>query len=88
MRHEEIRCTNCARLLFKMEPKALAGDLSIKCPRCRSINILRPTQSPNLERPYNKDNERDGTEALCGCSSPKPTERPLRHQPLRRCRRT
>ncbi|WP_366140067.1 Com family DNA-binding transcriptional regulator [uncultured Pelagimonas sp.] len=64
----EIRCTSCARLLFKMEPEALVGDLSIKCPRCRSINILRPTQSPNPKR-----RERDGTEALCGCSPLNPT---------------
>ncbi|WP_097806066.1 Com family DNA-binding transcriptional regulator [Pelagimonas varians] len=71
--HEEIRCTSCAGLLFKVKPDALVGDLSIKCPRCRSINNLRPYQSPNPERPLCKVAERDGTEALCGCSSPNPT---------------
>ncbi|WP_074963584.1 Com family DNA-binding transcriptional regulator [Aliiroseovarius crassostreae] len=68
MRQEEIRCTNCARLLFKMEIGGLSGTLSIKCPRCRSINILRPSQSPNPER-----RERAGKEPQCGCSSHQPT---------------
>lgn len=68
MRQEEIRCTSCAKLLFKMEPNGLVGNLSIKCTRCRAINILRPTQSPEPERP-----ERDGKEAPCGYSSPQKT---------------
>ncbi|WP_416376435.1 Com family DNA-binding transcriptional regulator [Thalassovita sp.] len=51
---KEQRCGQCSRLLFKMDENALAGSLSIKCPRCRTINILRP-QSPSPKRP-----ERDG----------------------------
>ncbi|WP_224825580.1 Com family DNA-binding transcriptional regulator [Cognatishimia sp. MH4019] len=68
MRQEEIRCTHCAKLLFKMEPDGLVGVLSIKCPRCRNINVLRPVrtdrQSPEPER-----HECDGKEASCGFSS-------------------
>ncbi|PIE13844.1 MAG: hypothetical protein CSA70_03770 [Rhodobacterales bacterium] len=59
---------NCAKLLFKLELAGLSGVLSIKCPRCRSMNILRPTQSPKPER-----HERDGKEATCGYSSPRKT---------------
>ncbi|MBT8170437.1 Com family DNA-binding transcriptional regulator [Falsiruegeria litorea] len=51
MKPEEIRCTCCAKLLFKLEPNALGGALEIKCPRCRAINILRPQQSPSPKRP-------------------------------------
>lgn len=64
----EIRCTKCTRLLFKMEPGALGGVLSIKCGRCKSINVLRPIKSPLPKRP-----EREDKEALCGCSSPQQT---------------
>ncbi|WP_413777660.1 Com family DNA-binding transcriptional regulator [Thalassovita sp.] len=57
---DEQRCGKCARLLFKMEENALIGTLSIKCPRCKTINTLRPP-SPQTERP-----ERDGNEVSCG----------------------
>lgn len=59
MKHEQ-RCGKCSRLLFKMDENALTGTLSIKCPRCKTINILRP-QSPQPKRP-----ERDGNEVSCG----------------------
>ncbi|MEO0565276.1 MAG: Com family DNA-binding transcriptional regulator [Chloroflexota bacterium] len=67
MQQEEIRCSNCNRLLFKMMPDALVGQLSIKCPRCKQMNSLRPL-SPHPER-----QEREGKEALCGSSSPPKT---------------
>lgn len=50
MRDQEVRCCSCARLLFKAEEGALAGALSIKCPRCRAMNILRPFRAPEPER--------------------------------------
>jgi|GEM_PF-3271638 len=50
MPDQEIRCCACARLLFKMETGALSGALSVKCPRCRAFNLLRPSLSPNPER--------------------------------------
>ncbi|MGP9788962.1 Com family DNA-binding transcriptional regulator [Roseinatronobacter sp. NSM] len=40
----------CARLLFCAEPDALSGVVSIKCPRCRAMNILRP-RALSPERP-------------------------------------
>ncbi|OYU38597.1 MAG: Com family DNA-binding transcriptional regulator [Pseudorhodobacter sp. PARRP1] len=49
MPDQEIRCCACARLLFKMQAGALVGALSVKCPRCRAFNHLRPP-SPNPER--------------------------------------
>ena len=61
---QDVRCSGCARLLFKIEEGALTGVLSIKCPRCRAFNFLRPT-SPNLQR-----QDRAGKDPLCGCSSP------------------
>ncbi|MBC2834054.1 Com family DNA-binding transcriptional regulator [Gemmobacter straminiformis] len=59
----DVRCCDCGRLLFKMEDGALRGALSIKCPRCRAYNSLRPA-SPVPDRP-----ERAGKDLLCGCSS-------------------
>lgn len=50
MPQEDIRCPECRRLLFRMEADALAGDLSIKCPRCKSHLHMRPSPSPNPER--------------------------------------
>lgn len=47
----EIRCCSCSRLLFKIEPDALLGVLSIKCHRCKALNILRPTRALPDERP-------------------------------------
>ncbi|UJX43184.1 Com family DNA-binding transcriptional regulator [Desulfovibrio sp. JY] len=40
----EIRCGNCGKLLAKGE----AVNLSIKCPRCGTMNLLRAT-SPGQE---------------------------------------
>ncbi|WP_366847157.1 Com family DNA-binding transcriptional regulator [Pseudophaeobacter sp.] len=51
---QDQRCGECRRLLFKIEPGALSGALSIKCPRCKAHNTLRP-QSPSPKR-----QERDG----------------------------
>lgn len=39
---EEFRCGSCRALLLKAERDALAGDIEIKCRRCRTLNILRP----------------------------------------------
>lgn len=60
----EVRCSGCRRLLFKMESEALAGTVSIKCPRCGAFNQLRPSSSPKPER-----QDRDGKGPSCGCSS-------------------
>ncbi|WP_411051465.1 Com family DNA-binding transcriptional regulator [Tritonibacter sp. SIMBA_163] len=54
MKLQDQRCGGCRKLLFKLEPGALVGALSIKCPRCRAHIELRPL-SPSPERP-----ERDG----------------------------
>ncbi|MEL7113969.1 MAG: Com family DNA-binding transcriptional regulator [Pseudomonadota bacterium] len=62
---EEIRCSGCGKLLFKMEHGALAGTLSIKCPRCGAFNNLRPSASPS-QKP--QDGKRKDTS--CGCLSP------------------
>ena len=48
---DQIRCVDCARLLFKMETDALSGILTIRCPRCKAMNILRPMRAPDPERP-------------------------------------
>ncbi|WP_425595306.1 Com family DNA-binding transcriptional regulator [Pseudophaeobacter arcticus] len=53
-------------MLFKIEPGALSGALSIKCPRCKAHNTLRP-QSPSPKR-----QERDGKDPQCGSSLPQP----------------
>ena len=50
MPDQEVRCSCCKRLLFKIEDGALAGALSIKCPRCRVLNTLRPFRAPSTER--------------------------------------
>jgi phage FluMu protein Com len=45
----EMRCCECGRLLFKIEDGGLTGTLSIKCPRCRTFNVLRPSSpSPKI----------------------------------------
>ncbi|WP_365322199.1 Com family DNA-binding transcriptional regulator [uncultured Pseudophaeobacter sp.] len=63
---QDQRCGECRRLLFKIEPGALSGALSIKCPRCKAHNTLRP-QSPSPKR-----QERDGKDPQCGSSLPQP----------------
>ena len=68
----EIRCCDCSRLLFKMEPDALNGALSIRCHRCKAMNIFRPTRAPNDERakrpiikgPDNEDPREDRREDI------------------------
>lgn len=50
MPDQEVRCSCCKRLLFKIEDGALSGALSIKCPRCRALNTLRPFRAPSTER--------------------------------------
>ncbi|WP_439526169.1 Com family DNA-binding transcriptional regulator [Roseovarius mucosus] len=42
----ELRCCACSRLLFKYERGAQISGVSIKCPRCRAMNILRPRALP------------------------------------------
>ncbi|PCH69842.1 MAG: hypothetical protein COC12_08930 [Rhodobacteraceae bacterium] len=54
-----------------MEPDAICGNVSIKCPRCGAFNNLRPSRrelSPSPKRP-----DRDGNEASCGSSSHRTT---------------
>ncbi|WP_366111306.1 Com family DNA-binding transcriptional regulator [Aestuariivita sp.] len=46
-----MRCAACARLLFKASDPAALGCLEIKCPRCKTLTILRPNQSPEPKRP-------------------------------------
>lgn len=64
----EQRCGQCRRLLLKMDRDALAGTISIKCPRCKTISILRPAERSLTERP-----EREGKDQSCGSSSPRKT---------------
>ncbi|NUB45043.1 Com family DNA-binding transcriptional regulator [Fertoebacter nigrum] len=66
-RDVEMRCSGCARLLFKMEPQALRGRVSVKCPRCRAFNHLRPQTSPPPERASAVE------ERACGSSFPPKT---------------
>ncbi|QIZ81551.1 Com family DNA-binding transcriptional regulator [Thalassovita gelatinovora] len=61
---KEQRCAQCGRLLFKMIGLVISGSISIKCPRCRILNTLRPLESPSPKRP-----DRDGKEVSCGCLS-------------------
>lgn len=66
-KHEQ-RCGQCRRLLFRMEENALAGTVSIKCPRCKTLTILRPPERSLPERP-----ERNGKDNSCGSSYPRKT---------------
>ncbi|MFY1710500.1 Com family DNA-binding transcriptional regulator [Tritonibacter mobilis] len=72
MQLQEQRCGACRKLLFKFEPGALSGVLSIKCPRCRSHLELRPL-SPSPERP--ERDGKDGQSAQIQRHSPAPTSR-------------
>ena len=54
-RVESIRCT-CRRLLMRAERHAICGVIEIKCPRCGTINALRPAE-PKPERPELPDRE-------------------------------
>lgn len=47
----QVRCCACNRLLFVMQPDALAGTLTIRCPRCKAMNILRPVRAPDRAPP-------------------------------------
>jgi LSD1 subclass zinc finger protein len=66
---KETRCGQCRKLLFKAAPEAVRGPLDIKCPRCGTINSLRPVE-PISERPGKPVNERETHgEISCGCIS-------------------
>ncbi|MBC2858717.1 Com family DNA-binding transcriptional regulator [Stappia sp. 28M-7] len=52
---ESIRCI-CRRLLMRAERYAICGVIEIKCPRCGTINALRPAE-PQPERPELPDRE-------------------------------
>ncbi|RAI42920.1 Com family DNA-binding transcriptional regulator [Rhodoplanes roseus] len=51
---ESIRCASCQALLFRATARAVAGTIEIKCRRCGTINIMRPTE-PSHERPERRD---------------------------------
>ncbi|WP_417766707.1 Com family DNA-binding transcriptional regulator [Stappia sp.] len=46
---ESIRCASCRRLLMKAARNAISDVIEIKCPRCGTINALRPAE-PTPER--------------------------------------
>ncbi|WP_150497158.1 zinc finger domain-containing protein [Roseibium aquae] len=55
---EEIRCGGCRKLLMKAAARAILGAIDIKCPRCGTMNCLRPAAAvpvkpaqDRLERP-------------------------------------
>ena len=50
-----FRCTPCNRLLFTADDGAVVGALTIKCPRCGAINILRPHRAASPARDINQD---------------------------------
>ncbi|NEW96898.1 Com family DNA-binding transcriptional regulator [Rhodopseudomonas sp. BR0G17] len=56
---EPIRCAQCRALLFRAAGGAIAAPVEIKCRRCGSINILRPTEPPpeRRERPTSGEAE-------------------------------
>ncbi|WP_083782775.1 Com family DNA-binding transcriptional regulator [Roseibium sp. TrichSKD4] len=47
---QEIRCGRCRKLLMKSEPAAIRGTVEVKCPRCGTMNSLRPVE-PITDRP-------------------------------------
>lgn len=57
---EEIRCGECDKLLAKGQ----VVDLTIKCPRCGTINHVRATSSDQ------KAAEPHTSEKQCGSTSP------------------
>ncbi|MGJ8610741.1 MAG: Com family DNA-binding transcriptional regulator [Octadecabacter sp.] len=59
----DIRCSGCSRLLCKTDGGDLGCAVTIKCPRCRAFNQLRPTSSPSPKR-----QDRDGKDPSCGSS--------------------
>lgn len=51
---EEVRCGSCRKLLMKAAGRAILGPVDIKCPRCGTMNCLRPAvlpQKPEKDRP-------------------------------------
>ncbi|WP_083850309.1 Com family DNA-binding transcriptional regulator [Rhodovulum sp. PH10] len=46
---EFVRCASCRALLFRADAGAIAGIVEIKCRRCGTFNVLRPTE-PSCER--------------------------------------
>ncbi|WP_367618326.1 MULTISPECIES: Com family DNA-binding transcriptional regulator [Rhodoplanes] len=66
---ETIRCAHCRALLFRATAGAIAGPVEIKCRRCGTFNVLRPSE-PSPER-----HERP-TSGETGCpSNPGPSGR-------------
>ncbi|MBK5960935.1 hypothetical protein CCR97_22410 [Rhodoplanes elegans] len=51
---ETIRCARCRALLFRATAGAIAGPVEIKCRRCGTFNVLRPSE-PSRERPERRD---------------------------------
>ena len=46
----QFRCSSCSKLLLVADDGAVAGRLTIKCPRCRAINTLGPDPATQPER--------------------------------------
>ncbi|MBO6754938.1 MAG: Com family DNA-binding transcriptional regulator [Roseibium sp.] len=61
----EIRCGSCRKLLMKARPNAIIDAIEIKCPRCGTMNNLRPVVIDQQE-PVSERQERRDTEALNG----------------------
>ncbi|WP_425596057.1 Com family DNA-binding transcriptional regulator [Roseibium album] len=63
---KEIRCGTCRKLLMKSADRAIVGIIEIKCPRCGTMNSLRPLE------PFSERQERHTPEKTCpGNSSSK-----------------
>ncbi|QPC44646.1 Com family DNA-binding transcriptional regulator [Kaustia mangrovi] len=69
---ESIRCGSCRRLLCRAAERAIAGVVEIKCPRCGTINSLRPTSPQPERRPERPEKDKDA----CTGSSTTPTPSP------------
>ena len=52
---KDIRCGQCDKLLAKGE----AAMLSIKCPRCKTINYITTATSHTAERTQRRNQQRD-----------------------------
>ncbi|WP_394701634.1 Com family DNA-binding transcriptional regulator [uncultured Roseibium sp.] len=65
---QEIRCGSCRRLLFKAAERAIADVIELKCPRCGTLNSLRPFE------PFSERQERRPLEKTCSgnCSNKTP----------------
>ncbi|PZA12486.1 hypothetical protein DNX69_10965 [Rhodopseudomonas palustris] len=72
---ETIRCARCRALLFRAAGGAIAAPVEIKCRRCGSINILRPTEPPSERRERRDERSHAHVEAK---APPSAGARPLR----------